>query len=1059
MPYKVNSCTGAHVEFSPGRRVALIQIAALVFLAGGAKGSSSAPIQVTVSNETVPPGCSIQLKFYVSKPSLVASGSLSVDLDPAIFSSAAAATIFSANGDAYGLVQINGLHLDLQFGSQSGGIGQLPGVPIAVVTATVLPTARPGQTASVAASGTSGWSDPHGNSYSVSFSAGTVTIGGALSITSVNPGGGVLPAGATIDIEGTGFGDTTTAQIDGASIASQHVTGSQTISLTLAGPTELTGKRIRVTNPDGSEVNAFAFSPGTPVSAPGQTLDGVIPIFPLQSYTAAAYERGGSFSSAGVAIMNPNADAVQLLLDTTSAGGDFVGEQSLTLPPGSSLFAPLKTLGSQGGGTLILASAPVRMVAVTATFGSLPGSSSLSASPLSATTVPPLQVAQDPSQPAALSWVWQTAAAAPQVQSVSLGLPRGQPDTDLSVSTVISSGGAWLSVTPGGTIHCQMGACVTLKASVNPASLAPGIYRGTITITPVATAFRPSVAPAIIPVALTVTALPLVQTVIVPAMFFYPNNSSATVVPPPGMFSGPVSVSIATDSGGSWLSASASSTIAPTSIALTASAAGLAVGSYSGEVVVMGPGNTLIIPVQEVVDGSVRLTPADAEIGTLGALTFAAQTGMNPILTQLVPVSTEDCSPTECFNVNPDLSSLAASARTDSGGPWLRATVSQGGVLVTANSAGLAAGVYIGAVTFIASGVASGQFSVVLVIEDGPPPALVAGPGMLSFQFQVGEAVRSAPTPVCVSSASFPLTFNVQVTTSGGGGWIKSRVASATTPACIDWDINTTTLPPGTYTGNIVISSGLQSVVIPVMATVTGQPGLPLLGSAASGASEVSAAVSPGEILVIHGINLGPMTPVSGSVVQGQFSTSVSGTGISIGGIPSPILYVSPTQINTVVPYEVASQSNVTLQVHASGGSTSEWALPIVTSAPGIFTLGGGGTGDAAVLNADSSVNTPSNPAVQGTAIQIFATGEGLTNPAGKTGSIATGTNQPLLGVGVSIGGVPAAIVYQGSAPGEIEGLFQVNAVVPQGLPPGVVPILLTVGDAQSQAGTTIAVK
>ena len=65
--------------------------------------------------------------------------------------------------------------------------------------------------------------------------------------------------------------------------------------------------------------------------------------------------------------------------------------------------------------------------------------------------------------------------------------------------------------------------------------------------------------------------------------------------------------------------------------------------------------------------------------------------------------------------------------------------------------------------------------------------------------------------------------------------------------------------------------------------------------------------------------------------------------------------------------------------------------------------------------------------------IQIFATGEGLTNPPGRTGSIATGQHRPLLPVGVKIGGTDAQIVYEGSAPTEIQGLFQINAVVPVG--------------------------
>jgi uncharacterized protein (TIGR03437 family) len=275
--------------------------------------------------------------------------------------------------------------------------------------------------------------------------------------------------------------------------------------------------------------------------------------------------------------------------------------------------------------------------------------------------------------------------------------------------------------------------------------------------------------------------------------------------------------------------------------------------------------------------------------------------------------------------------------------------------------------------------------------------------------------------------------------------------------------VDFTALMPGSYSGNIVISGGQQSVSIPVKVNVTLQGPLaaPLLGSVAGAASEIPAALSPGEIITIHGQNLGPPRPVGPSVnAQGQFSTTVSGVSVTIGGVPAPVLSASQTQVNTVVPYEVAGQNVIAVQVQNVNASTAEWAVPSAASAPAIFTVDQTGTGGGAVLNSDSSLNSPSNPAVQGTPIQIFATGEGLTNPPGTTGSVATGEHQPVLPVGVTIGGVQAQVVYEGSAPGEIQGLFQINAIVPNGITPGnAVPILLTVGQAQSQTGVTIAVR
>jgi uncharacterized protein (TIGR03437 family) len=1014
-------------------------------------GAANTPVSVAVSNETVPPGGTVQLKFSLSRPALIAQGELAVDLDPALFGSVITAAAFSANGDAFGFAQITGLHVVVRFGAETGGVGQLPGIPIVVVTATVLATAVTGQTARVTATPTGlTWTDAQVNTYSVSVIPGTVTIGGTLSVANVTPGGGILAGGTVIEIDGTGFGSATTASIDGASVRSVQVSSPQKLLMTLGGPTELTGKRIRVVNPDASEVDVFPFVPGVPVSAPGEQLDGVLPILPLQKYTSAVFGVGGSFNSRWMAIRNPNPVAVNLLLDTTNVVGYFTGERSLTIPAGGSLFDHSSGFGNPArGNILVLASAPVQIVQL---GEGLIGSSAylLFASPVSAFTVPPLQTLADP---LALSWVGQKGTVTPPPQSISLALPTSQPDTDVTVSAVTSNGGNWLSVTPT-SAHvpsfesCGPIPCVSARVSVNPGSLGPGIYRGTVTITPVATAFRMEVVPVVVPVALTVTASPLAQTVIA-TYFLAPNKTSAPATVPPGMFSGPVSVNVVTDSGGNWLSATPDSASAPTSISIQANPAGFGVGSYTGDVVVTGSGNSLVIPVNLLIDGGPRLTAVNPTNGTLDSLNFAWQVGAPPLPAQLVPVSITDCSPTECFNVNPDLSSLAASVQTHSGGNWLSASISQGAVLVSANAAGLSAGVYLGAVTLTATGVASGQFPVVLVVENGPLPALVA--------------IDSGGGMVCVTSGSVPITFGVQVSTSDGGGWLHAAAKSGTTPDCFRVSVDFTGLMPGPYSGNIVITGGQQSVSVPIKLNVTPQPpdGPPFLGSVASAASETPAALSPGEIVAIHGLNLGPQTPAGPSVnEQGQLSTTVAGAGVTIGGYPAPILFASETQINTVVPYEVAGQSAITVQVRNMNQSTAQWAVPSAASAPEIFTADATGLGGGAVLNADSSLNTPSNPAGQGTTIQIFATGEGLTNPSGKTGSVATDQHQPVLPVGVTIGGLPAQIVYEGSAPLEIQGLFQINVVVPSGITPGsAVPIRLTVGQTQSQTGVTIAVQ
>ncbi len=931
MSSKANAPAGVSVAFRHMRCVIAIQIAAVLFLAAIAEGFPRS-VQVSVGNETVPPGGTVQLKFFLAKPAFIGSGELSMDLDPSVFGSVASVAVFGANGDAAGVAQIQSLHVDVHFSAPSAGIGNLSEVPVVVVNATVLPTVVPGQTATVTADptgspwlglvvpdGTGGTTQP---TYSVSVSPGTVTIGGTLSIASITPGGGVLPGGTAITIQGTGFSSANTAEIDGATVGSVQVVGPQMMSLILGGPTELTGKRIRVMNPDGSEVDAFAFAPAVPVSAPGIVpLDGSIPIPAVQTFTA-AYLAGTSF----VLILNPNAAAVQFVEDSFDPFDDLGSEQAFTIPAGGSQL--LQTKDVRTGPTLLIASAPVQIVQLISFSPTSSAYRFLGSAPAAA-VVPPLQVdAGTSDQTSSLSWTWQIGTAAPQAQTIGASLPSDQPSTNYTVAVATSSGGPWLSVTPSGTINCPLvpvstpGGCPNLQVSVNPSSLTPGIYRGTVTITPVATVFRTAGEPAVIPVALTVTASPLGQTLIVPLF------NDPVFVPPPGFFTGPVSVSVVTDGGGNWLSATpnggtAVGTTAPTSITVTTNTNGLGAGTYSGDVVVTGSGNTLVIPASVQVTGPLDLSayyPQSSPLaGGLGSLNLAVQAGAGPPPAQALLVSISNCAiPLQCVTVTPnDLSSVVASVQTHSGGNWLSASISQsqGAVIVNANPAGLGVGVYLGAVTLSASGVAPYQFPVVLVVEGGSQPALNAGPG---------------PFGICASSASVPITFTVQVSTSDGGGWLTVGSTSGTTPTCFSysWPNN---LPAGNYSGSIVITGGSQSITIPVMFNVAEPPGSPLLGAFVSAESAMPGALYPGEVVAIDGLNLGPVTPVTlPADTQGQFPTTVSGATVLIGGIPAPILFASQTLISAQVPTELTG-SSATVQVQNGSGSTAAWAVPLAT--------------------------------------------------------------------------------------------------------------------------------
>jgi uncharacterized protein (TIGR03437 family) len=229
-------------------------------------------------------------------------------------------------------------------------------------------------------------------------------------------------------------------------------------------------------------------------------------------------------------------------------------------------------------------------------------------------------------------------------------------------------------------------------------------------------------------------------------------------------------------------------------------------------------------------------------------------------------------------------------------------------------------------------------------------------------------------------------------------------------------------------------------------------------------------AVAPGEVVSIFGVAIGPSQPQafelesSGPGDMGVVPSDLANTRVLIGGLPAPLLYVSEHQINAVVPFGVDGQPSAAVEVERNGARVGDaLEVPVVDAAPGIFTLDASGSGQAAVLNQDGSVNSPQNPAEQDSFISIFLTGVGQLSPAPRDGSVPSGTSaMPVLPIQLSIDGAPQQEPsYAGDAPGLVRGVVQINALVPQLFQTGAVRLVLSAGDTTTPIGvnTTISVK
>jgi uncharacterized protein (TIGR03437 family) len=283
--------------------------------------------------------------------------------------------------------------------------------------------------------------------------------------------------------------------------------------------------------------------------------------------------------------------------------------------------------------------------------------------------------------------------------------------------------------------------------------------------------------------------------------------------------------------------------------------------------------------------------------------------------------------------------------------------------------------------------------------------------------------------------------------------------------------VNPAGLTAGTYTGTVTVygsGPGVGSTNITVTLTITG----PVVKTMSNSASFAGGPVAPGEMVTLFADGSGAFGPSPGvaltadMIVNNMLPTSMGGVQVSFNGVHAPLIYVSDTQINTIVPYEMAGASNVQVTVQYNGQISAPLSVRAVAQQPALFTATATGIGQGAVGQYDlfgnyQGMNSATNPVARGSVITLYATGEGKTSSA-VTGlitsvqSTAPYTPQPMMAPSVLIDGQPATVLFYGEVPGSVSGMMQLNVMVPTSARTGSVPVSIAMGASYSQAGVTI---
>ena len=190
-----------------------------------------------------------------------------------------------------------------------------------------------------------------------------------------------------------------------------------------------------------------------------------------------------------------------------------------------------------------------------------------------------------------------------------------------------------------------------------------------------------------------------------------------------------------------------------------------------------------------------------------------------------------------------------------------------------------------------------------------------------------------------------------------------------------------------------------------------------------------------------------------------QFSTvpvptNLGDVQVTVNGTQASLFYVSPGQINFVIPWNAPTSGTTEVDViQVSTQQILGAALINMSSvSPGIFQcpFSTATLRQACILNEDNSVNSFQNTAQRGHVIQIFGTGQGPVSNAPPDGTPPSGSAPSSITPRVLINGLypeqyqsqpgdPSNgqfIQYFGLAPGLV-GVWQLNIQIPMGVTPG----------------------
>jgi|SRR6185295_17434258 uncharacterized protein (TIGR03437 family) len=228
------------------------------------------------------------------------------------------------------------------------------------------------------------------------------------------------------------------------------------------------------------------------------------------------------------------------------------------------------------------------------------------------------------------------------------------------------------------------------------------------------------------------------------------------------------------------------------------------------------------------------------------------------------------------------------------------------------------------------------------------------------------------------------------------------------------------------------------SVAVVCLAPLYGESSQHAVAPSYSTASVVNSAIyiadalAPGAIGTIFGKDLSYNIAIGLENVQNSvMPVSLGGVRVFVAGVAAPLYYVSPTQINFLIPGNLRP-GDIDLFVAREGTAGPHVKITLHDAGPGLYQWDAGMI--ASVHGAGGAI-TSENPAHGGEVVVVYGTGFGKTDPDVTSAQINLAPAQIVqrAELRVLVDGIavePARILYAGATPG-FPGLYQVNVRLP----------------------------